>query len=83
MLQIHVREIFEVYGTINSTDMPTDRLTGATRNFAYVEYECEKAALAAVEHMHGGQVDGQAITVQHVLPLRRSKQNDRPLPRSR
>ncbi|EDO44931.1 predicted protein, partial [Nematostella vectensis] len=66
----HVQEIFSVYGRVKTVDLPTDRTNNLSRGFAYVEYvdpeECEKA----LKHMDGGQIDGQEIAVQSVLPPR-------------
>ena len=45
-----------------------DKLSGRPRQFAYIEYKNEKDAQDALEHMDGGQVDGQVISVEAVLP---------------
>lgn len=37
-----------------------------TRHFAYVEYRTTDEAEKALEHMDGGQLDGQIIEVEHM-----------------
>lgn len=53
-----------------------DRPGAVPRCVAYVEYETSEEAEKALKFMDGGQVDGQEISIQAVLPLRR-----RPPPR--
>ncbi|KAF5400638.1 RNA-binding protein with serine-rich domain 1 [Paragonimus heterotremus] len=65
----HVQEIFSVWGTIQSVDMPADRLHPEfSRSYAYVTYENPKSATDAVNFMNGGQIDGEVVRVTEVLP---------------
>ena len=66
----HVFEIFSVYGHVKSVDLPMDRFNFMPRGFAYVEYDEADDADTALKHMDGGQIDGQEITAQMVLPIR-------------
>lgn len=61
---------------LKNVDFPMERLGAAPRCVAYVEYDTSEEAEKALKFMDGGQVDGQEISIQAVLPLRR-----RPPPR--
>lgn len=51
----HVAEIFGVYGSIRSVEMPADRVhTHLSRGYAYVEFENADDAEKAIKHMDGG-----------------------------
>ena len=51
----HVVEIFSIYGTVKSVEMPSDRNHPEfSRGFAYVDFELSDDADKAVQHMNGG-----------------------------
>lgn len=81
----HLTEIFELYGRVAAIDIPVDRATGERRGIAYIDYETKQGAEAAKEHMGGGQIDGEPITVEFVLAPSRPKAHSpsRALPRYR
>lgn len=65
---MHLREIFAPYGTITRAHVPVNPHTGIPKGFAFVEYEAEEQAKAAVKHMDGGQIDGSVVKVEAVEP---------------
>lgn len=80
----HLYEIFGLFGPLKNVDLPTDRIHGHHRGFAYVEFETDNDAEKALEHMDGGQIDGQDITVAPVLlanPRIRPQWNKSPMRR--
>ncbi|CEI60711.1 unnamed protein product [Fusarium venenatum] len=67
----HLYEIFGQFGRIKDLDLPINRTFGTNRGTAYILYDYEEDAEAAIAHMHEAQVDGSAINVSIVLPRRK------------
>jgi len=63
-----VRALFERYGAVNSARIMTDRETGRSRGFAFVEMENEAEAEQAIEALNGYKVDGRALNVNEARP---------------
>ena len=55
-----VRSLFERYGQVNSARIMTDRETGRSRGFAFVEMENEGEADQAISALNGYTLDGRA-----------------------
>ncbi|CAG9940463.1 unnamed protein product [Clonostachys rosea f. rosea IK726] len=67
----HLHEIFGEFGPIKDLDLPINRTFGTNRGTAYILYDYEGDAEAAIAHMHEAQVDGATINVSIVLPRRK------------
>ncbi len=63
-----VRSLFERHGTVNSARIMTDRDTGRSRGFAFVEMENEQEADNAITALNGYQMDGRALNVNEARP---------------
>lgn len=63
-----IRSLFERYGTVNSARIMTDRDTGRSRGFAFVEMENETEADQAISALNGYQLDGRALNVNEARP---------------
>lgn len=61
-------ELFAAHGEVTSARVITDRDTGRSRGFGFVEYADEATANAAMEAMDGQMVEGRAITVSIARP---------------
>lgn len=59
--------LFEPLGTVHKFKLMTDRNTGLSRGFAFVEMT-DVEAVHAIAALNGGVVDGQAITVREGRP---------------
>jgi len=58
----HIIEIFSIYGTVKSVEMPSDRNHPEfSRGYAYVDFDSSEDADKAVQHMNGG---GLIISVE-------------------
>lgn len=56
-----LREIFEEYGTVTSTSVISDRETGRSRGFGFVEMS--DGGDAAIEALNGAELGGRRLTV--------------------
>jgi cold-inducible RNA-binding protein len=63
-----VRSLFERYGTVNSARIMTDRETGRSRGFAFVEMANPSEADQAIAALNGYQLDGRALNVNEARP---------------
>ncbi|MGE0882787.1 MAG: RNA recognition motif domain-containing protein [Blastocatellales bacterium] len=63
-----LEEIFAQVGTVESTNIVTDRDTGRSRGFAFVEMETQEAADSAIQNFNGRELDGRALTVNEARP---------------
>ena len=76
-----LRTLFAEYGQIESVNLVTDRYTGRSRGFAFVEMSTEQAAQEAMSGLNGKQVDAREIKVDKAKPKRDSRGKDRRSPR--
>ena len=61
-------EMFASFGTVGSANIITDKFTGRSRGFGFVEFEADAEADKAVEEMNGKELDGRAIVVNEARP---------------
>lgn len=58
-----VRDAFAEFGRVVSVSVITDRATGQSRGFAFVEYDSAESAQRAIDSMNGAMLDGRALNV--------------------
>jgi RNA recognition motif-containing protein len=63
-----LRQIFEQYGTVKNVTVITDRETGRSRGFGFVEMPEASEAKAAIEALHGTALLGRPLTVNEARP---------------
>jgi RNA recognition motif-containing protein len=71
-----LQELFEVHGQVARVNMITDRYSGRSRGFAFVEMMNDQGANAAIAALNGQEVDGRALKVAPAKP-RESRGSDR------
>lgn len=59
---------FAQYGTVVSARIITDRETGRSKGFGFVEYESESEAQAAMENLNNTDFSGRTIVVKEARP---------------
>ena len=64
--QLH--ELFEQFGAVNSAQVLSDRDTGRSRGFGFVEMANDDEAQAAIEALDGRDHDGRRLTVNEAKP---------------
>ncbi len=63
-----VRSMMEAHGTVDSVNLITDRDTGRSRGFCFVEMPNNDEAQAAIEALDGTTLDGRTIKVNEARP---------------
>lgn len=63
-----IRSMFEPYGTVERVNLVTDRDTGRSRGFAFVEMTDTAEADRAIAALNGANLDGRALNVNEARP---------------
>lgn len=63
-----LNEMFSSYGEISSARVMTDKFTGRSRGFGFVEYVNEADAQKAIEALDGSDLGGRQIVVNVARP---------------
>lgn len=63
-----IRALFERYGTVERVNVVTDRDTGRSRGFAFVEMSDAAQADRAITELNGTDLDGRALNVNEARP---------------
>lgn len=63
-----LESLFSESGPVASTNIITDRDTGRSRGFAFVEMESREAAEAAIQRLNGYELEGRALVVNEARP---------------
>jgi RNA recognition motif-containing protein len=63
-----LQELFEQYGSVSSASVLSDRETGRSRGFGFVEMTDDDEALSAIESLDGQDFDGRRLTVNEARP---------------
>ena len=71
MSEDRLREVFAEYGTVESARVITDRMTGRSRGFGFVEMSSDSEAQEAIDNLDGVTVDGRRVTVNVARPQQR------------
>ena len=58
-----LRKAFEEYGEVASARVITDKFSGRSKGFGFVEMNDEEAAKKAIEELNGAEMDGRQIVV--------------------
>jgi len=65
-----LKEAFEAHGAVVSAKVITDRETGKSRGFGFVEMENETDANNAIQALNGSELKGRNIIVSEAKPKR-------------
>lgn len=59
---------FSEFGTVESVTIITDRVTGQSRGFGFVELATKQEADSAIAKMNGFEMDGRTLKVSEAKP---------------
>jgi cold-inducible RNA-binding protein len=71
MSEDELREAFAAYGDVASVKILTDRETGRSRGFGFVEMPNQSEGEAAVNQLNGKDLGGRALRVNEARPRER------------
>jgi len=63
-----LQELFSQFGAVTSCAIITDKFTGRSRGFGFVEMSSPAEAQKAIQEMHGKAVGGRPLTVNEAKP---------------
>ena len=63
-----LRQLFEPYGVVDTINIITDRDTGQSRGFGFVDMPDSAAAKAAIQGVQGQELVGRTLTVNEARP---------------
>lgn len=66
--EAELRASFETYGTVDSVKIISDKFTGRSKGYGFVEMSNDDEALAAIEGLNGATVGGRALVVNKSEP---------------
>lgn len=63
-----LQDMFSSCGTVDSVNLITDRDTGQSKGFAFVEMSSDSEAQKAMQELNGSNLDGREIKVNEAKP---------------
>ena len=63
-----LRQAFEALGQVESVNVITDKFSGESRGFGFVEMPSKDEATAAIADMNGKDIKGKAVSVNEAKP---------------
>jgi len=64
-----LQEIFAAHGTVESAKVISDKFTGQSRGFGFVEMSSGGEAQKVMEALNGTQLDGRTLVVNEAKPM--------------
>jgi RNA recognition motif-containing protein len=83
MTEDKLQTLFAECGPVESAKVITDRYTGRSRGFGFVEMATEDGAKEAIDSLNGKEVDGRQLRVAEAKPRQDRDQRRAPDRRSR
>ena len=63
-----LNDLFASHGTVESAKVITDKFTGQSRGFGFVEMSTAEESKRAIEALNSTQLDGRTLTVNEAKP---------------
>ena len=67
--EAEVESLFGEHGSVQSTRVILDKVTGQSRGFGFVEMSTSSEAEAAIAALHSSEMGGQKLTVNEANPV--------------
>jgi RNA recognition motif-containing protein len=71
-----LRDLFVAHGTVASATVITDRESGRSKGFGFVEFESDEEAKSAIKALDGSDLGGRKIVVNEARPREDRPRND-------
>jgi RNA recognition motif-containing protein len=72
-----LQSTFSQHGTVESVNLITDRDTGQSKGFGFIEMRTDGEANAAISELNGTELEGRPIKVNEAKPQARRSDRDR------
>lgn len=72
-----LESLFSKHGTVSTAQVVTDRTTGRSRGFGFVEMDNDEEARAAITALADTEIDGRRLTVNEARPRVERRPSDR------
>ncbi len=66
--QAELTDLFSAHGTVQSANVISDKFTGQSRGFGFVEMSSGEEAQAAITALHSTEFGGRTLTVNEAKP---------------
>jgi RNA recognition motif-containing protein len=66
--EAELREAFEAFGEVTSCNIITDKFSGESRGFGFVEMPTQAEAQAAMDDLNGKELKGRELSVDQARP---------------
>ena len=66
--QDQLKKIFVVYGPVVSVNIVSDKFSGKSKGFGFVEFETDEDAIKAIEGLNESEQMGRNIVVKEAIP---------------
>ncbi len=70
-----LQDTFSQCGTVDSVNVITDRDTGQSKGFGFVEMSSDSEAQKAIQELNGSSLDGREIIVNEAKPKKATRDN--------
>jgi len=74
-----INDLFSEYGEVESAKIITDRVTGQSRGFGFIEMETEEDAKRAISDLNGTPFMGKELSVSEARPQQSKRDLKKPL----
>lgn len=64
-----LKAAFEQAGTVETVTVISDRMSGRSKGFGFVEMAADEEAQAAIEMWNGKEIDGRKVVVNEARPM--------------
>jgi cold-inducible RNA-binding protein len=71
--QQSLEKLFSKCGTVESVNLITDRDSGRSKGFGFIEMSTDAEAQKAIEELNGTDCDGRPLTVNEAKPQQKKK----------
>jgi RNA recognition motif-containing protein len=77
MTEDELQKMFEEYGEVISIKIITDKYSGRSKGFGFIEMPNDAEAEQAIEHLNGTDIKGRAMTVNQSIERKEGEERPR------